>query len=154
LRTDWEGDSIGPKPVQPGGPPLLLGGLTNQTFARVARYANGYLHGGGPPRSFTSAAEKARAAWVDADRPDRLLLWGMAYFALGDKAAEAGARYLQQYYAFTGPFAEKIAAGLLTTPQSVVQLVRGYQEAGCDELVLFPTVSDLSQLQRLAEVIG
>ena len=154
LRNHWEGDSIGPKPVQPGGPTLLLGGLGNQTFARVARYANGYLHGGGPPRAFSSAADKARAAWVDAGRPDRLLLWGMAYFALGNQAAETGGRYLRQYYAFTGPFAEKIAAGLLTTPQSVVQLVRGYQEAGCDELVLFPTVSDISQMQRLADVIS
>jgi len=154
LRSYWEGDSIGPKPVQPGGPLLLVGGLSNQTFARVARYANGYLHGGGPPRAFGSAAEKARAAWQDADRPDRLLLWGMAYFALGNKAAETGQRYLRQYYAFTGPFAEKLAAGLLTTPQSVVQLIRGYQEAGCDELILFPTVSEINQLQRLAEVLA
>jgi hypothetical protein len=32
--------------------------------------------------------------------------------------------------------------------------VRGYEEAGCDELVLFPTVSDLSELDRLAEAVG
>jgi hypothetical protein len=32
--------------------------------------------------------------------------------------------------------------------------MRGYAEAGCDELVLFPTVPELSQLQRLAEVIS
>ncbi len=154
LRSYWEGDSIGPKPVRPGGPPLLAGGLSDQTFARVARYANGYLHGGGPPRSFSSAAEKARAAWTDAGRPDQLQLWGMGYYALGDDAAEAGTRYLKNYYAFTGPFAEKIAAGLLTTPQEVAQFVRSYQEAGCDELVLFPAAGHITQLNRLAEVIG
>ena len=153
LRDHWEQDAIGPKPIHPGGPPLLVGGLSDATFVRVARYANGYLHGGGPPSAFLKAAEKARAAWSDAGRPDKLMLWGMGYFALGE-AAEAGADYLKQYYAFTGPFAAKIAAGLLTTPQAVVQFVRGYQEAGCDELILFPTVSEISQVKRLSDVIG
>jgi alkanesulfonate monooxygenase SsuD/methylene tetrahydromethanopterin reductase-like flavin-dependent oxidoreductase (luciferase family) len=154
LRSYWNGDSIGPKPARRGGPELLAGGMNDQAFLRVARYANGYLHGGGPPHTFVHAAEEARAAWIDAGRPDKLQLWGMGYYALGEEAAEAGTKYLQDYYAFTGPFAEKIAAGLLTTPQSVAQFIRGYQEAGCDELVLFPTVGELSQLERLADLIG
>jgi hypothetical protein len=61
---------------------------------------------------------------------------------------------LREYYAFTGPFAEKIAAGLLTTPQAIAQFIRGYADAGCDELVLFPTVPELAQLHRLAEIVG
>lgn len=154
LRDYWEENTIGPKPACPGGPPLLLGGLNDLTFARVARYGNGYLHGGGPPATFVRAAEKARAAWVDAARPDRLQLWGMAYFALGEDSIEAGMRYMRDYYAFVGPFAERIAAGMLTTPQAVVHFVRSYQEAGCDELILFPTVSSISQLDRLADIIG
>jgi alkanesulfonate monooxygenase SsuD/methylene tetrahydromethanopterin reductase-like flavin-dependent oxidoreductase (luciferase family) len=154
LRETWEGNDLGPKPVCPSGPPLLVGGLSDSTFARVARYANGYLHGGGPPHTFAKAAEKARAAWADAGRPDRLQLWGMGYFALGDKEIEIGTQYLRDYYKFTGPFVEKITAGLLTTPQSVVAFIRGYQEAGCEELVLFPTVSDIRQLERLAEIIA
>ncbi|MBI4484025.1 MAG: LLM class flavin-dependent oxidoreductase [Acidobacteria bacterium] len=154
LRTYWEGDAIGPKPLRPGGPELLVGGLSDQAFARVARYAQGYLHGGGPPRAFARAAEKARAAWIDAGRPGKLRLWGMGYYVLGDDAVEAGHRYLKDYYAFAGPFAEKIVAGLLTTPQAVVQFIRGYQEAGCDEVVLFPTVADIVQLARLADAIG
>jgi hypothetical protein len=36
----------------------------------------------------------------------------------------------------------------------VHDLVRGYEEEGCDELVLFPTVSSLDQLARLADVLG
>ncbi len=157
LRSHWEEGTIGPK-VTPrstqAGPLLLTGGMSDQAFVRAARYANGYIHGGGPPHAFSNAAQKARAAWTDAGRPDKLLLWGMAYYALGDEAVETGARYLKDYYAFTGPFAEKIASGLLTTPQAVAQFVRGYQEAGCDELILFPTVSHISQLKRLADVVG
>jgi alkanesulfonate monooxygenase SsuD/methylene tetrahydromethanopterin reductase-like flavin-dependent oxidoreductase (luciferase family) len=154
LRDHWEGGVIGPRAGRLGGPELLLGGLSAQTFARVARYADGYVHNGGPPRAFTRAAEKMRAAWGDVGRPGRPQLWGQGYFALGAGAAESGAAYLREYYAFTGPFAEKIAAGLLTTPQAVAQYVRGYAEAGCDELVLLPTVPDLAQVAALAEVLA
>jgi hypothetical protein len=75
------------------------------------------------------------------------------YFAFGDDQARAGAAYLRHYYAFTGPFAERIAGGLLTTPQAVAGFIRGYAEAGCDELLLFPTSGDISQVERLAEAL-
>jgi hypothetical protein len=78
----------------------------------------------------------------------------MGYFALGGGMADAGAEYLRDYYAFTGPFAEKIAAGNLTSPGAIADFIRGYEDAGCDELVLFPTVSGVEQIDRLAEVIG
>ncbi len=154
LRDTWEEAVIGPEPAHPGGPPLLVGGLSDQGFARVARYADGYVHGGGPPRTFARAADKARAAWGDAGRPGQPQLWAQGYFALGDAAAEAGARYLRDYYAFTGQFAERIVAGLLTTPQAIAQFLRGYAEAGCDEMVLLPTVADLEQLRQLASVLS
>lgn len=155
LRSYWEAGSIGPKAARPAGPELLVGGSSDITFARLARYADGYVHGGGPPRAFARAAEKARAAWIDAGRPGEPRLWAQGYYALGnEELREAGAGYLRDYYAFTGPFAEKIAEELLTTPQAIAQFVRGYKEAGCDELILFPTIAELSQLDRLAEVIG
>jgi len=153
LRTLWEEGDLSPTEARPSGPELLVGGLSDQSFARVARYADGYVHGGGPPRAFARAADKVRAAWSDAGRPGRPQLWAQGYFALGKQSVEVGARYLRDYYAFTGPFAEKIVAGLLTTPQAIAQFIRGYEEAGCDELVLFPTVPDIAQLERLAEVL-
>ena len=154
LRSIWEERVIGPTPSQPRGPRILVGGLSGEAFLRMARSADGYVHGGGPPRAFAGAAARARAAWADAGRPGEPVLWGMGYFALGDGAAETGAGYLRHYYAFTGPFAEKIAAGNLTSPAAIVDFVRGYDEAGCHELVLFPTLADLEQLGRLAEVVG
>ncbi|MFL5625654.1 MAG: LLM class flavin-dependent oxidoreductase [Ktedonobacteraceae bacterium] len=153
LRTLWEEGAISPQAARPRGPELLVGGLSDQGFARVARYADGYVHGGGPPRAFSRAADKALAAWNDAGRPGKPQLWAQGYFALGDEAAEAGYRYLKDYYAFTGPFAERIAAGLLTNPQAIAQFIRGYEEAGCDELVLFPTVADITQLEQLATIL-
>ena len=120
----------------------------------MVRYTDGYVHGGGPPRAFARAADKAFAAWSDAGRPGKPQLWAQGYFALGDDdVIKAGYNYLRDYYAFTGPFAERIASGLLTSPQALAQFIRGYQDAGCDELVLFPTVPDIAQLDRLAEIL-
>lgn len=132
--------------------PLLVGGNSGAALLRMARYADGYAHGGGPPRAFASAAAKARAAWGDLGRPGQPALWGQGYFAFGD--ADRGGAYLRDYYAFTGPFADRIAAGNLTTPRAVKDYVRGYEAEGCDELVLFPTVGDLDELDRLAEVLA
>ena len=63
-------------------------------------------------------------------------------------------RSLRDYYAFTAPFAERIAAESLTSARAVKDFVRGYEEAGCDELVLFPTVADAEELDRLAEALA
>ena len=153
IRDVWEAGKIGPTPNAPG-PRVLVGGSSGEALARMARYADGYMHGGGPPRAFAGAAAKAVAAWSDLGRPGRPILWGMGYFALGDGTADAGADYLRHYYAFTGPFAEKIAAGNLTSPGAIADFIRGYEDAGCDELVLFPTVSSLEQIERLTEVVG
>jgi alkanesulfonate monooxygenase SsuD/methylene tetrahydromethanopterin reductase-like flavin-dependent oxidoreductase (luciferase family) len=152
LRSIWEKAEVGPEPVQAGGPPLLAGGMSGEAFARMARSADGYVHGGGPPRAFAGAAAKAWAAWRDLERPGRPQLWGQGYFALGDD--DAGGAYLRDYYAFTGPFAERIAAANLTSGRAVKDFVRGYEEAGCDHLVLLPTVSDPAQLDRLADVLA
>lgn len=150
LRDIWEEGRIGPKHR---GPQILVGGSSGEALARMARYADGYMHGGGPARAFAATASKVQAAWRDLGRPGKPALWGMGYFALGDEAVRLGADYLRHYYAFTGPFAEKITAGNLITPGTIVDFIRGYEDAGCDELVLFPTVAGIDQLNRLIDVV-
>lgn len=144
----WEAAGVEP-------PPVLVGGGADIAFARMARFSSGYVHGGGPPRAFAGAALKARAAWADYARPGSPRLWGQSYFVLGDEdTVERGRAYMREYYAFTGPFVERIVEGLLTTPQAVAQQVRGYAEEGCDELVMVPGVADPDQVDRLGEVLA
>jgi alkanesulfonate monooxygenase SsuD/methylene tetrahydromethanopterin reductase-like flavin-dependent oxidoreductase (luciferase family) len=149
LRSGVDAERIGPGR---DGIELLVGGLSGQAYRRMARYADGYAHNGGPPRAFAGAAARANAAWQDLGRPGRPRLWGQGYFALGDP--ERGNAYLRDYYAFVGPFAERIVAANLTSPRAVRDFIRGYEEEGCDELVLLPTVSDLEELDRLAEAVA
>ncbi|MEA2435206.1 MAG: hypothetical protein QOG54_2663 [Actinomycetota bacterium] len=155
LRAIWEREETGRLTESGWGPPVIVGGMSDATFLRTARYADGYVHGGGPPRTFERAADKMHTAWRDLGRTGRPLLWAQGYFALGDaETVERGRAYMRDYYAFTGPFAERIAEGMLATPQAVAQFVRGYAEAGCDELVLLPAVADIAQLERLADALG
>jgi alkanesulfonate monooxygenase SsuD/methylene tetrahydromethanopterin reductase-like flavin-dependent oxidoreductase (luciferase family) len=149
IRAGVDGDLVGPDRT---GIELLVGGLSGQAFSRMARYGDGYAHGGGPPRAFASAVSRAEAAWSDLGRPGRPRLWGQGYFSLGD--AERGNAYLRDYYAFTGPFVERIVAENLTSARALKDFVRGYEEAGCDELVLFPAVADREELDRLTEALA
>jgi alkanesulfonate monooxygenase SsuD/methylene tetrahydromethanopterin reductase-like flavin-dependent oxidoreductase (luciferase family) len=154
LRNVWETDEIGPKPVTEGGPQLLVGGESDPSYKRVARFADGWIGAGGPPRRFESCADSARAAWAESGRQGEPALWDHGYFALGDDdVAERGREYLLDYYEFTGPFAEKIADGLLTTKQEVVQYIRAHEERGCDELIMFPAVGGIEQYDRLERIV-
>ena len=63
IRAGVDGDLVGPSRE---GIEILVGGMSGQAFARMARYADGYAHGGGPPRAFASAAARAEAAWRDS----------------------------------------------------------------------------------------
>jgi len=85
IRDIWEEGKVGPT-VRSPGPQLLVGGSSGEALARMARYGDGYMHGGGPARAFAGAAAKALAAWSDLGRPGRPILWGMGYFALGEGA--------------------------------------------------------------------
>ncbi len=131
---------------------LLIGGTSGPALSRMAQLADGWLHNGSPPRLFHQQVAEAHAAWADAGRPGRPEVWSMAYYALGD-TAEAGRDYLLDYYAFTGAFAQRIADGLLTSPLEIRDYSQAYADAGCDHLLLFPTVPTLDQLDLLADVV-
>jgi alkanesulfonate monooxygenase SsuD/methylene tetrahydromethanopterin reductase-like flavin-dependent oxidoreductase (luciferase family) len=149
IRGAVDGNLVGPARE---GIELLAGGLSGPAFSRMARYTDGYAHNGGPARAFAGAAARAEAAWQDLGREGRPRLWGQGYFTLCDP--ERGEAYLRDYYAFTGGFVDRIVAEQLTSVRAIKDLVRGYEEAGCDELVLFSTTPAVEELDRLAEAVG
>jgi alkanesulfonate monooxygenase SsuD/methylene tetrahydromethanopterin reductase-like flavin-dependent oxidoreductase (luciferase family) len=152
LREMWESNRVGPSSGSDGGPRILLGGtFSDKAFLRMVSFGDGFIHGGGPPKVFARYVDKARAAWNTSGRPGRPEIWGQGYFALTDKGA--GIEYLRDYYAYLGPFSEKIAESVLSTPQAVVQYIRAYEDAGCDELVLLPAVAKVAELDALTDVL-
>lgn len=51
-----------PKPVQPGGPPVLMGSQSKRTFDRVAEYCDGWLPINNPRADFPAAIKQLREA--------------------------------------------------------------------------------------------
>jgi alkanesulfonate monooxygenase SsuD/methylene tetrahydromethanopterin reductase-like flavin-dependent oxidoreductase (luciferase family) len=140
--------------VQPGGPPLLIGGNTPAAVRRVARWGQGFIAGGAPPEQAKELYDVAAAAWTEAGRPGRPRFVGGAYWALGPDAAARGAAYIRDYYGFLGPMVEGFAASIPSSPEAVKGVIDAYQAVGMDELVLWPCVPELDQVDRLAALLA
>lgn len=156
LAEQWarSDTAAGPAPARPGGPVLMFGGDAPAAYRRMATHGAGWIAGGGFGDVFRSGAAAARAAWSAAGRPGSPRLLALAYFALGDGAGAAAHGYLSDYYAFVGPFAERIVAGALVTPGQIAARVAEFSQAGCDELILFPCRSDPAQVDLAADAVG
>jgi alkanesulfonate monooxygenase SsuD/methylene tetrahydromethanopterin reductase-like flavin-dependent oxidoreductase (luciferase family) len=158
FRDVWGGASrgtagaVGPAPVQPGGPPLMIGGTSAAAIRRTVSVGAGWISGGGGPDMFAGMADKVRRAWTDAGRDGAPRLAALGYYALGPDADALAQGYLRDYYAFLGDYADRIAAGALTTEAAVRDTIAKFADAGCDELILFPSSPDLDQLRRLADL--
>lgn len=159
LRSVWAGESrgtagaVGPAPIQPGGPPLLMGGNGRAAIRRTVEYGAGYIAGGGGPEMFSDVAVQVREAWSQAGRHGDPRLAALGYYALGPGAADTARGYLTDYYGFLGQFAERIADGALVDPVTVRRAVDAFAAAGCDELILFPCSPDPDQVDSLADVV-
>jgi|tagenome__1003787_1003787.scaffolds.fasta_scaffold20932840_2 alkanesulfonate monooxygenase SsuD/methylene tetrahydromethanopterin reductase-like flavin-dependent oxidoreductase (luciferase family) len=159
LQRAWAGEALeeGTRPVAPdpgpGGVPILVGGGTDAAIRRAVEFGVGWTAGGLPPKMAAPLVERVRAAWRDAGREGSPRIVALNYFSLGDTEEQSRA-YLLDYYAPMGSeTAEMIAGGAHRSAQAVKDVVAGFVEAGVDELVLDPTVSDPAQVDLLAEVV-
>jgi hypothetical protein len=98
-------------------------------------------------------AEKVRKAWRESGRDGDPRLVALSYFALGPQAKDGAARYLTDYYGFLGEWADRIAESAPTTPDAIKGVAASYRDIGVDELIFDPTISELDQVDRLADVL-
>ena len=145
--------AIGPSPAQPGGPPLLIGGMSLAAVRRTVAHGAGWISGGGGVPLFSRGAEQVRSAWAEGDRSGAPRLAALAYFALGPDAQSSASTYLGSYYAFLGDYAQQVIGGALTSEGSIRNSIASFADAGCDELILFPCSAETDQLSRLADLI-
>jgi alkanesulfonate monooxygenase SsuD/methylene tetrahydromethanopterin reductase-like flavin-dependent oxidoreductase (luciferase family) len=153
IREVWSGEEVGPSIA--GAPRLLVGGSVEASFARAARFGDGWIAGASGAAAFAEAVPKVKAAWADAGRDGEPRLAGLAYFSLGPDAAGSADAYLGDYYAWLG---EEIAAMIVSAAakdaDSVGRYLAEYEDAGCDELILCPCSNDAEQVDLLAEAAG
>ncbi len=123
------------------------------SIQRVVEFGVGWTAGGMPPDAVGDMAEKVQSAWSDAGRDGRAKIVALAYFSLGDTADESR-RYLLDYYEPMGSdTAEMIADSALRSGDEIRGAIDAYAQAGADELILDPTVSDPEQVDLLAEAV-
>ena len=152
----WGGESfgfagaIGPQ----ARPTLIIGGGADVAFKRAAKYADGWVLGGGTPDRLKDAKAKLEAAWAAAGREGAPRVMALAYYALGANARAAADAYLNDYYGFIGEGSQMVADSAATDADTVRAYVQGFSDAGCDELVLFPCDPDPGQVDLLAEALG
>jgi len=153
MQEVWADDRVGPD--DHGPPKIVIGGHADASFARAARFGEGWIAGGSPPDQYAGMVEKLKAAWSEAGREGQPRTMGLAYFALGDEAERLARTYLTDYYAWLGEeVANYIAGSAATDAETVRQYLDAFEQAGCDELIVCPSSADPEQVDLLADAAG
>lgn len=165
MKRVWAGERVvetilpvGPTPVQPGGPELLIGAQGPRAIELAAPWADGIagfsfaLDLKEAEKSF----EQVRRAWREAGRPAPRLTTAF-WYALGDGAREQVARHLRHYFNWI-PRSELEAmipfTGFAGSEADLAAVLRRFADLGTDEVQLIPTSLELEQLDRAARALA
>lgn len=162
MKRIWLGEpvgdgvgKIGPAPAQSGGPEILIGGYSPEAIKRGARWADGYISGGGgDPARARENYDLLVKEWEAEGRKGKPRFVAAVYFALGEDARERGAVSIRDYYSFMGPRVDYMVGAIFASDDSVKSAIKGFSDAGTDELILWPTIGDVDQVDRLANLVG
>lgn len=157
MHGAWRGESVGgcprpptPTPVNGRSVPVMIGGLTDRAAERAVRWGVGWTAGGGAAKEVKAFADRVRAAWREAGRDGEPKIAALAYFSMGEGTEERSREALLDYY---GPGARAFAESVPRGAAAVEETVESFRKAGVDELVLDPTVPELSEVDLLADTV-
>ena len=166
MKRVWAGEKltdsvlpVGPKPVQAGGPPLLIGSIGPKTIRSAAAWADG-VAGAALDLDVVAQNElfdEARTAWAEAGKPKPHLATSF-WFAFGpqEQARAQIHRHLLRYMNWIpAEYVDAMAptTGWAGSEEELTAVLKRFEEIGTDEIQLIPTSSDLDQLRRAADVV-
>ena len=159
IRRLWAGEDlpglgpVGPAPLTPGGPEVLVGAFVPAAIERTARCADGFISAA--PVEYTDPMFRAvEAAWTKEGRSGQPRLVGQCNVALGSQqVVDEGRRIIGDYYAFM-PEPQQIVDGMLTSPEQIRAAVKAYGDMGADEVIFYCWSPEIDQLDRLADLVG
>jgi probable F420-dependent oxidoreductase len=129
-----------PKPVQPGGPPIWIGGRSDHALRRAARVGDGWISYVVTPERYRTSLERIARFAAEAGRP-LPAAFEAAHLAFTvvdddwDRAREAAARYLTRQY--NQPFDELVKRYcILGPPARCVETLERFVEAGARTFVI------------------
>ena len=122
------------------------------SFQRAGKIADGFITGGvGDPSAAGGIYKAVEASWKANNREGKPRFVVSIYYALGSNATERGGAYLRNYY---GDFAEMVMKGLKSSPDQIKESIKGFEEIGADEVMLWPTIAEIGQLDQLVSVLS
>lgn len=164
LRRLWnggpaaDGETVGPSPVQSGGPSILASAMGPKSLARAAQWAVGVSGFTllGDAREAARLFRATEAAWSEAGRSDAPRHVTGSFVALGDDAKSTLQGFAEAYLrVFSPDLAASLAAAMpLHDPSRLVDLLDAVEAEGADEFIVVPATSDPRMLELLADTVA
>lgn len=157
MHRAWRGEPVPgssqpvtPRPVNGHSVPVAFGGQVDAVVRRVAKYGVGYTLGGGSPEALSGMMQRVNEAWKAAGRKGKPTFWALGYYAIGDDVAAEAEGNLKGYY---GAYGDRIWSRAVKTAADAKQRIHLFDEAGCDEYILFMAAPAVEQAELLAEAV-
>ena len=164
IRRIWAGElpfegtePVGPRVVQPGGPPILAGVTGPKGIARAAKWADGYYSwsGNGVREDIARQSALIDEAWDRAGRAERPQRVAGFWYCLAPNADEKLKAYVYKYIkVINDDIAKAMAASVdRSSPDAVRASLDAYEELGVEECWLNTATSEMAEIDGLLEVI-
>lgn len=140
------------------GPPaapveVFVGGSSPPALRRIVQHGTGFVHGGLRPEVFAFQAQAVRAAWEQAGKAGSPRIIASTWYSASTQPDDQAQRWMDDYFVQGGP-PEQIRDDISRGPDAVRAVIAAFQAAGADEVILFPCVAELSELDYLIDSVG
>jgi len=132
---------------------ILIGGARTRGTARLVKYGDGYISGGTKPEIFRYEVMATKGAWEAAGKPGTPRIVAGTWFASTGAVRKQADANLERYFVQGAP-PDPIRHWPMTGRTEVTEGLLEFFELGADEVILFPPVAELSELEWLAELVA
>lgn len=165
LRRVWRGEEIipgggpiGPPPTKKDGPQLLAGAIGPKSIQRCAAWADGLYawSGNADQAELERSFNVADAAWEQAGRKNRPYRLGGFWYTLADGGQQKLYDYVYEYLAIAGDEIATMMAQSVhrSSADTVREALDNAEAAGCAEVFVVPATAELSEIDRISDIIS
>ena len=165
MRRIWSGApaapglaGVGPRPLQPGGPPIVVGASGPKAIRRAAVWAQGIYAFSmrGDAREIGRTLDLAESAWKEVGRSERPRRIAGFWYSLADDAERRLRDYVHRYLAVFGDEPARAIAKTMTrhTPLAVREAIDRIAGLDVDEIILVPATAEMAELEQAAALIA
>jgi probable F420-dependent oxidoreductase len=150
--------TLDPRPVQPGGPPIWVGGRSDHALRRAACAGDGWVSYLVTPDRFRTSLDRIAGFAAEAGRklPEAFEPAHLAFTVVDDDrdaARRAAAAYLSRQY--NQPFEGLVDRYcLLGPPAACAEAVARFRDAGVRTLIVYPAVPEEGRVAEQVERVA